>query len=472
MRHAGFIGIFIRAPCSYPNIERDDWGGMIFDQDDFEAVIESGTHEILRLAGAGQEIGAANPKHNGDENKEKTFHRAHRIGAVDRLTSTDDLGLYLHAPFCAHICPYCDFAVEAVGRGTPKLADAWVSNLLQELDLVLAEVGPALLERSLVTLYLGGGTPSLLPIDALERLFRQLHMHWPQPIGEVTLEVNPGLGELDHLAEWRALGVTRVSLGVQSFHDILLKRLGRGHSGAAAEAGLRKCLSAGFESVSVDLIFGVPDQTLAMLNQDLNLMLELAVPHISAYALTLEVGTPFTIAHAKGKLKLPAEDDLIAMHDLVEDRLHEAGYEQYEISSFSLTGHRSRHNQRYWARQDVLGLGPSASSLLNAERTTNFRARQAWEAALHSKQRPVEERERLGAMDLRRETLYLGFRRPEGIDLRAYEARFGEAVESCFETEVNELKALGLLQQVDRHLSLTRRGVRFADEVFLRFVGR
>ena len=387
-------------------------------------------------------------------------------------TSSPDLGFYLHTIFCEHVCPYCDFAVEAVGRLDPELEAAYVDLLLRELDLALEAPGAALEGRRAATLYLGGGTPSLLAAASVERLIRRIREAFPGEPAEITLELNPGQGEARRAPEFRAAGVTRLSLGLQSMHDRTLKGLGRAHRAAEALAGLEIGLASGFESLSVDLIYGAPSQSEGELLEDLERLIELSVPHVSAYALTIESGTPFAQAHARGQLDLPSEEIAVRMGELVRSRLLEAGYVHYEISSFALPGHEAVHNQRYWRCEDVLGLGPSAASKLGRHRFQNVRHRARWQEGIEARRRVLEHSELQSLDDLRREALYLGFRRLEGISRADYEKSFGAPPEAWFSVELAELHALELIREQEGHLCLSERGILFADEVFLRFAGR
>ncbi len=380
--------------------------------------------------------------------------------------TTDDVGIYLHVPFCERVCPYCDFAVEAVGSLDAETERAFVDLLLCELDLVADELAG----RPLATVYFGGGTPSLLQPASVARVLRALRAHFAGEPAEVTLEANPGRLELARVPRLRDAGVTRLSVGAQSLCDDTLRALGRAHSGADALRGLEACLAAGFASLSCDLIFGAPQQTTDAFLADVERICDLGVPHVSAYALTLEPGTPFHAA--RERLALPDEDAVLEMSLGARSRLAAAGREHYEISSFALPGHRSRHNERYWLRADVLGLGPSAASLLGARRTRNARSRGEWAATVARGARPVVEEETLDVAAARRETLYLGLRRLDGVSRAEFLRRFGAPPELWFSQELEELRGLDLVCDAAGRLRLTERGLRFADEVFLRFVLR
>jgi oxygen-independent coproporphyrinogen-3 oxidase len=389
---------------------------------------------------------------------------------MDPGSSSRDLGVYVHVPFCERVCPYCDFAVVGVGRLGRARETAYVDALLRELELWLERHAALLGGRALETVYLGGGTPSLLSPGSVARILAALRSAFAGAPSEVTLEVNPeGIGKDTARALCEA-GVTRLSLGAQSLHDATLRRLGRGHAAAQARAGLHACLAAGAASVSADLIYGAPGQSCAELLADVDELIGAGVPHVSAYALTLEPGTPFARARERGRLALPGEDAVVEMARALWDRLGAAGLERYEISSAARAGHRSRHNQRYWLRRDVLGLGPSAAGLLGERRLANAREPARWAAAIAAGELARDVDQPLDADAQRRETLYLGLRRLEGVDREAFARRFGAPPERWLAPELAELRALGLLGEVDGRLLLSARGLLFADEVFLRLV--
>jgi oxygen-independent coproporphyrinogen-3 oxidase len=288
---------------------------------------------------------------------------------------------------------------------------------------------------------------------------------------EITVELNPGQLEVARVPDLRAAGVTRLSIGVQAFDDTVLRRLGRAQSGALALSGLEACLAAGFASLSIDLIYGAPGQSLDTLLADVETAIELGVPHVSAYALTLEPGTPFALAAERGKLDLPDEDTGLAMSRLLRARLCAAGIAQYEISSYARAGHRSRHNQRYWQRRDVLGLGPSAASLVGARRTRNARELGPWRDALASGRTPIVETELLSESDARREALFLGLRRLDGVRRSDFARRFGAAPEAFFAAELAALRDRDLIHDQAGAIRLSERGILFADEVFMGLLG-
>ena len=339
-------------------------------------------------------------------------------GSDGETGSGEAAGLYLHVPFCSAVCPYCDFAVQA---GPPALREAFVPALAREAALWSGW------RASIDTVYLGGGTPSLLSEAQLRRLLDAVRSHLPVlDAARVFLEANPEDVTRDAPAAWRALGVSTLSLGVQSFDERELRFLGRRHDAGRARDALTRCLSAGFDTVSVDLIFGLPGQSADILGASLEAAVALDPDHISCYQLTVHEGTAFGRRRARGRLVEMGEDEQAERYALVHDLLGRAGWRAYEVSNFAREPrHRSRHNTKYWRHAPYLGLGPSAHSFDGARRWWNHRGLAAYRAALGERKRPVAGCEQLSRDDLALETLMFGLRTIEGIDLEDFRRRFG-----------------------------------------------
>jgi oxygen-independent coproporphyrinogen-3 oxidase len=396
-----------------------------------------------------------------------------RIGGV-RAPSTGarggPLGVYVHVPFCERVCPYCDFAVIGVGALHPPLERRFTEGVLVELERVCQRLGPAIEGRPLETVYLGGGTPSLLEPASVQRLLDALRARFGGEPAEITLELNPGRVERERIPRLAAAGITRVSVGVQALDDDVLRRLGRAHAAADARAGLEACARAGFRSLSADLIYGAPGQRVDSLLAGARELLALGTPHVSAYALGIEPDTPFARARARGRLRLPDEAACAEMGERLGALLEADGLERYEISSWARPGHRSRHNQRYWLREDVLGLGPSAASLVGSLRFQNERGFADWCARLGEGGLAWSDQAELDPDTERREALYLGLRRIDGVHLGDYAARYGAPPEGHLGSELAELAVRGLIERCGASLRLTARGRLFADEVFMALV--
>jgi oxygen-independent coproporphyrinogen-3 oxidase len=384
-----------------------------------------------------------------------------------------DVGVYIHVPFCERVCPYCDFAVVAARRLPRADEAAYVDALAAELDRRRADFG----SRRLASLYLGGGTPSLLHPDSVERLVRAVRDAFPSE-GEVetTLEVNPSTVERERLPGFRAAGVTRVSVGAQSFDADTLRRLGRAHAPAEVHATLAACRAAGFASVSLDLMFAAPGQTLASLERDLDAAVAFAPEHVSAYELTLEPGTPFAAAAARGRIAVPSEDDCVAMIERVEERLARGGLARYEISSYARPGHQAVHNRRYWERRPVLGLGvgavstdPPSAAHPHGVRCANPRELPRYLAAVGSGAPP--QREVLSPETARGEAVFLALRTLRGLDAARFAAEFGAPPRRFFGPPIEALTRAELLVETpEGDLRLTPRGRLVSDSIFAEFV--
>jgi oxygen-independent coproporphyrinogen-3 oxidase len=384
-----------------------------------------------------------------------------------------DVGVYLHVPFCERVCPYCDFAVVAARSLAREQEDRYVDALLSELE----RRRPSFSERSLASLYLGGGTPSLLRPESVERLVRAVEAAFP-PTGtvETTLEVNPSSVERDRLPGFRAAGVNRVSVGAQSFDDQTLRRLGRAHRAVEVWRTLEACRAAGFPAISVDLMFAAPGQTLPEVLRDLEALAGFGPEHVSAYELTLEPGTPFATAAARGRIAKPAEEDCLAMIEAVEERLGAAGLRRYEISSYARPGREALHNRRYWERRPVLGLGlgafstdPATSDHPHGVRRDNPRELARYLEAVRLGAPPHSEV--LRPETARGEAVFLALRTARGLDAGRFAGEFGGPPRRFFGGQIEALRQAGLLLEAeDGGLRLTPRGRLLSDGVFGEFV--
>jgi oxygen-independent coproporphyrinogen-3 oxidase len=417
--------------------------------------------------------------------------RQHRGGAAaSRAAEPEDLGVYVHVPFCERVCPYCDFAVVAARPLTRQGEARYVDALLAELALRRERFGA----RSLASIYLGGGTPSLLEPDSVARILTALRGALTPPGQsdsarsrqfrhssslEVTLEVNPSNLERERLPAFLAAGVNRLSIGVQSFDDGVLRKLGRAHQASEARRTLVAARQAGFRNVSLDLIFGAPGASPSQLQRDLDEALDFAPEHLSAYQLTVEAGTPFALADQRGQLGLPNPDDSAELLESLEARLEEAGLARYEISSYARSGFESRHNQRYWARRPVLGLGmgawscePSREDAPHGARSVNARQLEAYLVEIEAGRSPTAEAELLDASTARGETVFLALRRTIGLRALDFVAEFGATPRAFFAAEIERLVAADLLDEdsTSGDLALTARGRMLADSVFEAFV--
>ncbi len=393
---------------------------------------------------------------------------------ADLLATGDDLrpdlergpagrryGLYVHCLFCLRRCPYCDFnvAIFREDRVAPFVA-ALTAELERYAALPWAGRVPA------VSLFFGGGTPSLLPAEAIAAVVARARAGLGlAPDAEVTLEANPEGLDAARLAAFRDAGVTRLSLGVQALDDGLLARLGREHRAATARAAYAAARRAGFDNVSVDLLYGCPGQDVAGWRATLAEVLGWAPEHLSAYALTLEPGTRF----GRRPPPLPREETIAAQFALLEERAAAAGLARYEISNFARPGYRSRHNLLYWQRADYLGLGPGAHAGLGAVRFGNERSRIRWAAALAGGRWPIAWSERLTPAQVRAERLVLGLRLAEGVPRGWLAERFA-GDPGRLAALLDRYVGAGVLAEERECVRLTSRGVLVSDTLFAELV--
>jgi len=383
---------------------------------------------------------------------------------VDPLTGMQAarFGLYLHFPYCLAKCPYCDFAV-AVARQVPEAR--YARAVLGELDSRLAAL-PALKHQPLESIFLGGGTPSLwhprYVAQVLEGLAARLSV---APNVEVSLEANPERADAERFAGYRAAGVNRLSLGVQSFQPGTLKALGRAHDAAMVEGAVDAARRAGFPVVAMDFIYGVHGQTVAQVEADARRAVALGPDHLSTYALTVErevlaEDTPLSKRLKRGELELPPDDDVVAMARVVREVYGAAGLHRYEVSNHARPGFSSRHNALYWTGGEYLALGVGASGMLLApepHRYVNLRSAEKYLVEAEAGRLPEEGREALGPEELFAERLAMGLRLVSGVDWEAVCERYGQPV-APRRVEVARLVEHGFATLRDGRLALTEKG--------------
>jgi len=371
-------------------------------------------------------------------------------------------GLYLHVPFCSSICPYCDFAVL---KGDRERRKHFVETLIDEIGLYEG------FGERFDTIYFGGGTPSLLSGEELERILgtlrRYLDVHddpW------VSLEANPEDVNVDSLASWRRLGVKTLTLGVQSFDDTELSFLGRAHDAKTARRAVEEALAAGFHTVSLDLIYGLPDQSTSMWRRQLDTAIQLAPDHLSCYQLTVHEKTVFGVRRRRGELVELADEPQAELFFETHARLAETGYEGYEVSNFARRPvNRSRHNRKYWDHTPCLGLGPSAHSFDGRARWWNERKERSWSRRVGDGDRPVAGREELSSLELAWEHLMLGLRTAEGVDLDEIRQRYGVDLWQGNGDVIEKQVEASRLELEGRRLVPTLAGMAVADSLALAF---
>ena len=378
------------------------------------------------------------------------------------------LSLYVHLPWCVRKCPYCDFnSHEFRGNGTPPFA-AYVDALLADLDHDL----PLVEGRSIHSVFFGGGTPSLFPADAIDAFLQGASARLRfEPGLEITLETNPGTAEHGRFEHYRAAGVNRISFGIQSFDDAVLKRLGRIHDSAEAEAAVRLAQDAGYDNFNLDLMYALPGQTLAMAERDVERALALQPTHISHYQLTLE---PNTVFAAQPPPDLPDEDAAWDMQEHCQALLAAAGYAQYEVSAYARSGRECAHNLNYWRFGDYLGIGAGAHGKLSLDggptilRRWKHKHPTAWLAAAGSPQ-AIGGDERIPPERLPFEYMLNALRLVEGFPLPQFEARTG-LTRADIGRGLAEAQRCDWLRIVDDRVLPTALGRRFGNDVIALFL--
>jgi oxygen-independent coproporphyrinogen-3 oxidase len=383
---------------------------------------------------------------------------------------TQPLALYLHIPFCAKHCAYCDF-----NTYTEKAQSGLVVETVEAICTDIAQTAEGLpLEqrlRPVESVFFGGGTPTFLSGEQLTRLLNTVRERFAVSTdAEITSEANPSSSDAEKFAQMRSAGFNRLSIGVQAFDDTLLKALDRFHTAGEAQAAFLQARAAAFDNISLDLMFGLPKQTRILWEATLERALGLEPEHISLYALTLEPGTRFERLYAGGKLELPDEDDEIGMYERSMERLTAAGYEHYEVSNFARVGRRSRHNQTYWRNEDYLGFGPGAVSYLEGRRWKRERLPKRYVEKVRQGADLSVESERLERDGTLGETFMLGLRMREGMPLSRIRERFGVEPHLHFGEVFADLKAKGWLEETGDTVRLTHTGLLLANEALQSFL--
>ena len=369
-------------------------------------------------------------------------------------------GLYIHIPFCTQACPYCDFSFEL-------LKDGRVDRLLAALETEAERRGrePPWPDRIVDTVFLGGGTPTCLTDRQLDRVFRMIHDSFQvDPDAEITVEANPETVRTSKLQRLRELGVNRLSIGVQSFSDEILRRLGRSHTADQAVRAIVLARESGFENVNLDLMFGVPGQA-ADWADTLERAVALDPEHVSVYGLTVEPGTEYARMEKEGVLDLPDEERHVDCYYEALDRLTAAGYRHYEVSNLSKPGFACRHNVSCWNGGDYLGLGPSAHSHVAGRRLANIRGLAGYLAAMDERGEAIDLDETLTVDERIHEYILLGLRSVEGMDTRVFRDRFGDDAMGKRDPAIHTLAEEGLLAERGSRICLTRKGLALADSV-------
>lgn len=369
------------------------------------------------------------------------------------------MAIYIHIPFCKRKCAYCDFVSYA---GCEALYERYFSALYDEIDAWREKIG----QYSLRSIFFGGGTPSLAPQEyiaqTIERIGRAMTI---APDTEITIEANPGAVDAEKLAAYRRAGVNRISFGVQSFDEGMLRAIGRIHTPQEAKEAVLLAKEAGFAHISIDLMYALPDQSMQSWRDTLHQALALPLDHISAYSLIVEENTPLGKAVREGRVSLPDEDCVNEMQRMAIVEFERAGLRRYEISNFARVGCESRHNTAYWQDIDYLGLGCAAHSLMENRRFSNPASLEEYLSGVRMQN--LSERTE---QDHREEILMLSTRMTRGLDLSAWTREFGECFEARYRAPIEKLRKYGLIEIENGFMRLTPMGMELQDAVVLEFL--
>ncbi|MHB1001797.1 MAG: radical SAM family heme chaperone HemW [Armatimonadota bacterium] len=386
------------------------------------------------------------------------------------MTQESPKSIYVHIPFCVRKCLYCDFASYP---GKESVFDDYVDALKTEIR----RAGERFPGAGISTVYFGGGTPTILRPDQLSGILDEIRGAFTlDPDAEISTEANPGASGddtgslLPMFRHLRESGFNRLSLGVQSFHDSELRLLGRIHSADDAVRAFGEAREAGFDNISIDLMYGIPEQTFQSWQTTLDRSVELQPNHISLYSLTVEEGTPFHRMQVQGALSLPGDDAEADMYEEAIRALTAAGFEHYEISNFAMPGFRCRHNITYWQNESYFGFGAGAASYMDGVRAANISAVDEYINLVKQGESPRASDESLPSVESMGETVFLGLRMMDGVDIDSFILRYGVSPVDAFPGQIDDLLARRLIAVSGNHIKLTHHGLLFANDVFAEFI--
>ncbi|MBU5348804.1 radical SAM family heme chaperone HemW [Paenibacillus lautus] len=373
--------------------------------------------------------------------------------------------VYIHIPFCTNKCFYCDF-------NSYVLKDQPVMDYLRALDKEMELTVQANPPGRIKSIFVGGGTPTVLKPDEMEYFLQSVKRHFPEWSDDIefSMEANPGTTDLEKLSVMREGGVNRISFGVQAFQNSLLTGIGRIHDTDDVYRSLENARRAGFDNMSIDLMFGLPNQTLDMLAESVNKALELGLPHYSIYSLKVEENTLFHTMYQRNQLPLPDEEDELNMYLLLMERMQAAGYKQYEISNFAKPGFESRHNMTYWRNEDYYGLGAGAHGYIGRQRHVNIKGVNPYNEAANQGLPRLESFE-VSREEAMEDFLMVGLRVLDGVSRSRFRQQFGISMEEVFAGPLNKMVGAGLLDSTDDGYKLSSKGILFGNDVFAEFIG-
>ena len=375
------------------------------------------------------------------------------------------LGLYIHIPYCIHKCGYCDFNSHPIRQDE---MDHYIDALVVEMKHYAKIYCNT---NSIRTIFLGGGTPTTLTAFQLERIFKEfVNSFTIASDAEITIEANPATIDIEQMKSIRQTGYNRISIGVQSFDKNELKILDRAHGPEEIHSTVNCARKAGFENLSLDLMFAIPNQSLSSWENNLNKALEKNPEHISTYNLTIEKGTAFSKLQSNGKLIMPDDEHQLELYKKTIERLKEKGFHHYEISNFARRGKECKHNITYWENSNTLGIGAGASSYIDGTRFKNINLPAHYIQQVKEKKTAVEYSETLNSRQAMGETIMLGLRLIQGISIHQFEKRFQISFTKFFKNTISSLKEKELVIIEKDHLRLSKKGLFLADSVILEFI--
>ena len=375
------------------------------------------------------------------------------------------LGLYIHIPYCIHKCGYCDFNSHPIKQDE---MNHYIDALVAEMKHYAKTYSNTNIIR---TIFLGGGTPTTLTVYQLERILKECVSEFTVASdAEITIEANPATIDIEQLKSIRQTGYNRISIGVQSFDKAELKLLDRAHGPEEIHSTVDRARKAGFDNLSLDLMFAVPNQSLSSWESNLNKALEKNPEHLSTYNLTIEQGTAFSKLQSNGKLIMPDDDHQLELYKKTIERLTKKGFHHYEISNFAHRGKECKHNITYWENKNTLGLGAGASSYMNGTRFKNINLPAHYIRQVKEKKIAVEHSETLEPRQAMGETIMLGLRLLQGISIHQFEKRFQISFTNLFRNIISSLKEKELVVIEKDYLRLSKKGLFIADSVILEFI--
>lgn len=392
------------------------------------------------------------------------------ISNLTRQNMKKELELYIHIPFCVKKCAYCDFLSFSQDEET---RERYVEKLIEEINAHGTNRN-VVQQYMVTTVFLGGGTPTILEASQISRIFDALKSTFDiAEHAEVTIEANPGTVTTEKLQAYKQCGIKRISFGLQTTSNEELKLLGRIHTYEEFLESFQLARACGFENINVDLISAIPKQTLSSWEETLQKVIDLNPEHISAYSLIVEEGTPFAKVYGEdcpGKKELPNEEEERAIYYLTEKLFQKAGYHRYEISNYAKEGRECKHNLGYWERKDYLGIGLGASSLIDNIRFKNIDDLGFYMNHAGNLKEIQEDVETLSARAQMEEFMFLGLRKMEGVSISEFEKEFGKTIEECYGEQIKILIEQGLLEQKDTRIMLTKQGIDVSNYVFRAFL--